>query len=421
MDRNIVILGAGFGGLHAAMRLGAAGKKGKLAGHKTILIDKNNYHIYTPTLYEISTTSKEVANYIDLKSVNTFPIAQLLTKYPIDFIKSEVVKIDVQKGNVHLNDGRYIPYDYLIIALGSETNFLGIPGFKKRVFELKSFTDAIKIRDAVWETVGGAPQDKKVNIVIGGAGPTGVELAGEIQEWLAQLKKEGHNCQTNVSIINRPDSILPRFDKNIIRKAVRRLEKLGTEIITGEIIESVSQSDVLLKSGRTVPCDIFIWTGGIKANSLTSIFPFKTRGKEQIKVDSKLLCVPNSPDLDIKGKIYAVGDITHVHNAKTDEQVPGVARAAISQAVVVAKNIISEINGEKKRDVYKPFNYPYVIPIGGKYAIAKLGPIVISGFFGWILKGLVELNYLVSIMPKGKALKIWLKGLKIFIQNDRLG
>ena len=103
------------------------------------------------------------------------------------------------------------------------------------------------------------------------------------------------------------------------------------------------------------------------------------------------------------------------------------AKAAISQANVAAKNIINEIKNEQSLSKsysptsYKPKSYPYIIPIGGKFAIAKIGPIAISGFWAWVLKGLVELNYLISIMPFWKAIRIWLKGLKIFIQNDRLG
>jgi len=344
-----------------------------------------------------------------------------LKKLPVNFIKADIVKIDIRKGDINLKDGRHIPYEHLIIALGSETSFFDIPGLKENALELKSFTDAIKIRDRVWSAVESANPDEYVNIVIGGAGPTGVELAGEIQEWLNQLKREGHNCKTNVTLINSGEKILPKFSDTIVRRAIKRCKKLGISPIVKERIEEVKKGKAILKSGTSVPFDILIWTGGVKANTLTNIFPFKTEKREQLTVNGKLLCLPSKPDLSIKGKIYAIGDITCVENPKTGEQVPGVARVAISQANIVAINITRDIQNHRKHVEYKPMNYPYIIPIGGKYAIAKLGPIVISGFFGWILKGLVELNYLVSIMPKEKALKTWLKGLKIFIQNDRLG
>jgi len=122
-----------------------------------------------------------------------------------------------------------------------------------------------------------------------------------------------------------------------------------------------------------------------------------------------------------------LGDAVCFYNPKTQKPVPGVARAAISQANVVAHNIFEEIKKELNPHYqlriknYHPMEYPYVIPVGGKFAVAKIGPLIISGFFGWVLKGLVELNYLLSIMPLHRALIIWLKGLWIFIQNDRLG
>lgn len=418
--QNIVILGAGFGGLHAAMTLGRYKRKGKLSNCRIILIDKNDYHTYTPTLYEISTTSKEVANYLDLKSVNTFPIQRILKKLPVEFIEAEVVTIDTEKGDVHLRDGRHIAYEHVIIALGSETNFFGISGMKEYAFELKNFTDAIKIRDEVWERIESAEPGEEVNIVIGGGGSTGVELAGELQGWIRELKKQGYNCRTSVILIEAAPTVLAPFDKRIASIATRRLKKIGTNIMTGEMIERADETHIHLKSGKTIPYNTLVWTGGVKANKLVEHLPLPTDEKARIEVGREMLCVPLNANLRLAGNLYAVGDVVCVNDPKTGKPVPGVARAAISQATVVAQNIVR--NTEKKPPIrFKPWNYPYIIPIGGKYAIAKIGPFIITGFPGWILKGLVELNYIFSIMPTGEALRVWLKGLKIFIQNDRLG
>lgn len=420
MRSNIVILGAGFGGLRASLVLGTYKKRGKLSNHEIVLIDKNNYHTYTPTLYEISTTSKEVANYIDLKSVNTFPIRKILGKLPVKFIKADIVKIDAQKGHVHLRDGRRIPYTHLIIALGSQTNFFGIPGMERYALELKSFTDAVKIRDGVWEKIESAKPNEHVRIVIGGGGTTGVELAGELQGWIQELKKQGYNCGATVTLIEAATTILSPFGKRIAGIATKRLTKIGTEIITGEKIERADSSHVYLQSGKRIPYDLLVWTGGIKANDLTKHLPAQTDEKKRVKADREMLCVPQAPDLRVKGNIYAIGDVACVNDPKTGSPVPGVARAAISQGTVAAKNIVRDVE-KKPRITFRPWRYPYIIPVGGKYAIAKIGPVVITGLFGWILKGLVELNYILSIMPVRDALSIWLKGLKIFIQNDRLG
>jgi len=320
------------------MKLGKKVKRGELGDHKVILIDKNEYHTYTPTLYEISATSKETANYIDLKSVNTFPVKELIGKLPVEFIKAEVVKIDVKKGEVHLDDGRHISYDHLVIALGAQSNFFDIPGLEENALDLKTFNDAVRIRDAVWTAVTGAQANEEINIVIGGAGATGVEIAGEVQKWVAQLKSEGYNCKTKITIVNRSETILEAFDNRIVKKATRRLKKLGTEIMTGETIESATKDHVHLKSGGNIPFNVLIWTGGVRANKMANTIPFKTDKQSRFEVVNQMLCISEKSDLRISGKIYGIGDIVCTFNPKTGTSVPGVARAAISQGSVVAKN-----------------------------------------------------------------------------------
>ena len=139
-------------------------------------------------------------------------------------------------------------------------------------------------------------------------------------------------------------------------------------------------------------------------------------------------CILENSKIADNNKIYGIGDAICTINQKTGQIIPQVARAALSRATIASHNIIERIKyteGLTTRPNIKTYipagEYPYVIPVGGKWAVAKLGPIIISGFFGWVLKGLVEINYLLSIMPKWKAFKLWIKGLRIFIQNEQLG
>ncbi len=418
--KRIVILGAGFGGLRAAIVLGKRSRELRNKGYQITLIDKNNYHTYTPLLYEISTTSKETANYLDLKSVTTYPVEGVLLGFPIEFIQAEVNNIDLPDKKISLSDGREIDYEYLLIALGAETNFFDIPGLEENALTLKSLNDALKIRDTVWEMIEGAATDEAVDIVIGGAGSTGVELAGEIQEWISQMRKEGHRCRTSVTLVDAAPTLLNGFELKIIKRATARLKKLGTNILAEERVTEVENGKVYLTSGRIVSYDVLIWTGGVNANSLIEKLPLKKEKQGRVAVGGELLCALENPDLEVGNKIYGIGDIVCVHDS-SGKPVPMVARAAIIQGTIAAKNIINDVKGRKPHFKYIPKEYPYIIPIGGKYAIAKIGPLVVSGFSGWILKGLVELSYLDSIMPLSLALRIWLKGLKIFIQNDRLG
>ncbi|HEY4498158.1 MAG TPA: NAD(P)/FAD-dependent oxidoreductase [Candidatus Paceibacterota bacterium] len=409
--KRIVVLGAGFGGLRAALLLGKRSRELHRRGYQITIIDKNRYHTYTPLLYEISTTSKAIANYLDLKSVTTYPVEGVLLGSSIEFIQSEVGNIDVANKKIELVNHETIDYEYLILALGAETNFFNIPGLKEHALELKDFMDALKVRDAIWGKIEAAENDDTIDIVIGGAGSTGVELAGEIQEWISQLQKEGYHCGTNVTLIDAAPTVLNGFESKVIKRVSRRLKKLGANILGGERIIKAETGKIFLESGRALTYDVLIWTGGVKANAIVDKLPLKKDKQGRVEaLDSMLL----------GDRIYGIGDIVCVYD-RDGKPAPMVARAAISQGTIAVKNIVRETRGEKPNLKYGPRKYPYIIPVGGKYAVSKIGPLVIAGFFGWILKGLVELNYLFSIMPNTKALKIWLKGLKLFIQNDRLG
>ena len=427
--KRIVILGAGFGGLRAAIVLGKKSRELSKKGYQITLIDRNRYHTYTPLLYEISTTSKETANYLDLKSVTTYSVEGVLLGTSIEFIEGEVRSIDLADKKIQLEpsfakasdgQGKSIDYEYLILALGSETNFFNIPGLEEHALELKSLMDALKIRDAVWEKIESTESDEMVDIVIGGAGSTGVELAGEVQEWISQMRKEGYRCKTSVTLIDSGPTILNGFEPKIVKRATARLRGLGTNILAGEKVVRVESGKAYLASDKIVSYNVLIWTGGVKANSVVEELPLKMEKQGRVAAGKDLLCISENPKLELGNRVFAIGDTVCVHDSNGNP-VPMVARAAISQGTIAAKNIISEIKGGSPSHKYNPMKYPYIIPIGGKYAIAKIGPLITCGFSGWILKGLVELNYLFSIMPNVRAFRIWLKGLKIFIQNDRLG
>ncbi|MDP3947537.1 MAG: FAD-dependent oxidoreductase [bacterium] len=442
--RTIIILGVGFGGLRAATKIAKKLQRLDLLDrYEVVLIDRNDYHTYTPTLYEIATTSKETADAIKLKSIVAFPVSALIAGLPIRFIKAEVELLDLKEGDVHLSNGQKLVFDCLVFALGSETNFFDIPGLKEHALDLKTFAGALKIRDALTKRpagphtktfgvgAGGAPaspssQGGPLRVVIGGGGSTGVELGAEILEWACETK-EKKACLTTVTIIEVGPSILGGFDPRVVRAVETRLEKLGVAIETGETIESVATKEIQLKSGRRIPYDVLVWAGGVRASRTLSAMPLKREKRGRIEVGETLECLPETPDLKLHGEIYGLGDAICFYDPATKRPMPGVARAAIIQADIVAHNAIEDIKATEgisrkiRHKVYRPMNYPYIIPVGGKYAVAKFGPVIIKGFMGWVLKGLVEFYYLKSIMPLGKTLRTWFAGLKIFIQNDRLG
>lgn len=420
-DNKIVILGAGFGGLTAAIELGKLVKSGRLEAD-IILVDKNPYHTYTPTLYEAAATSKDVANYLNLKSIVTMPIDKIIKDLPIKFINDEVIRIETDRSaSLYLKDGGVLTYEYLILALGSETNYFDIPGLKENSLQLKNVYDAFEIRDAAWSAAT-CGEGQQINVIVGGGGSTGVELASELKVWLRGLEEE-YKCRVNIKIVEANSTVLKGFSPKIIASVTKRLKKIGVELLTEKIITHVSGEDeepkiIKTRDGDEIPYDVLVWTGGVTANRLIQKTSLKLE-HGRAEVGGGMTCFTQTEDLLISKKMFAVGDIVCIKD-KEGNPVPMVARAAIDQAKVAAKNISRDIN-QKSHVEYKPHKYPYIIAVGGKFAVAKLGPFVIKGFTAWLLKGLVELNYLFSIMPKLKALRIWLKGFFIFMRNDRLG
>jgi len=425
-SKKIIILGAGFGGLRAVIFVAKKIRSlGLLKRYDIILVDRNEHHTYTPLLYEAATTSKETANLAKLHSVTTHSIWSLIENLPITFVHGEVQTLDVMGGTIRLHDGHVLKYNHLIIALGSETNYFNIKGLQEYSLPLKSFKDAIKIRDAVWNLAMGGQHN--IQILLGGGGSTGVELAAELISWCGELNQDFPKCRIKVKIIEAGPTILGGLSPKVIDCVRRRLHALGVEIITKAKIIEATKDRVLLENGTVVSFDLLVWAGGVKAPGILSKLPLQVEPRGRLITTNKMECLSQAQIPKLHSKIYALGDSVYLSDPKTERPIPAVARAAIEQAKIAACNILEDIkleNGLAKEPLYREYksqDYPYITPVGGKYAVAKIGSFVIAGFFGWFLKGLIELHYLLSIMPPLRALGVWLKGLKIFIQNDRLG
>ena len=425
--KHIAVLGAGFGGLRAAKQL--AKRLPKNSGYEVVLIDRNDHHTYTPLLYEVATTSKETADNAKLHELAAYSILELIKNTPVRFMRDEVKDVDPISGKIFFVSDKVLKAEYLVIALGAETNYFGIPGLEEYSLPLKTFWDAIKIRETVLTHL---KEKDKLKILVGGGGSTGVEIAGELKTWINELKEDFPKCLFEVGVIEDNPTILPGYDRRVVRIAHKRLAKLGVRLFEGERVKELTSNKVVLENGREMDCDIFVWTGGVKASSVLSKFPIKKEARGRAEVTAGMKCLPAQAGLTESGlklgmHLYALGDAVCFLDPKTKKPIPGVAHAAISEADVAAHNILEDIRAKKNKKykprhkIYEPVNHPYVIPIGGKYAISKIGPVVIKGLLGWIIKGLVEIGYLLSIMPIGKAFSVWFQGLWTFVQNDRLG
>jgi NADH dehydrogenase len=411
--KNVVILGAGFGGLRAAMDIAKKLKHLNLLDkYEVTLIDRNDCHIFIPLLYKVAASPMP-----EYENTCSYDISTLLKNFPINFLQGEITSPDVTSGKITLKDGRVIMADYLVIALGSETNYFGIPGLKENALQLKTLESALQVRAAVAATFG---KGGNVRIITGGGGPNGLELAGELRLWADTAEKEHNNLHVTVSIVEAMPTILPGFDENIIKLAMARLKRLGIPVMTGMKISSVTANAIMTGDPATpqapIPFDILVWTGGTKTPDLLTPTPVKKEPRGKPMAGHGMELSPGTPELKLAPMVYAVGDNVFFMNAKTQKPVPAVAHAAISEGTIAAHNVVEEIKSAEKPGHYLPkpqiyspdgLTYSYVIPIGEPWGVAKLGPIIISGWLGWEASRFIELNYLMTIMPLGRALKAW--------------
>ena len=402
--KSVVVLGAGFGGLRTAMDVAEGLQKMKLDAYEVVLIDRNDCHLFTPLLYKLAAAPETK------RDTCTYDTSSLIKDFPIRFVQTEIASLDLPSGTIHLKASESIHADYLVIALGSETNYFGIPGLNENALQLKTEEHAMQIRDALTKVFA---KSDHINIVAGGAGPNGIELAGEIRIWADRAELENPNLRVSVSIIEAMPNILPGLDPKAAAHALLRLEKLGVEVKTNAKITAVSTNEIAIDGADKIPFDVFIWTGGIKTPDMITATPLEKelRGKPLAKSD--MVCASGTPDLKLAPMVYGLGDSVCFMNPKTGKPVPAVARAAILEGGIAAHNILEEIKRSESPTynlrlmTYYPSNYPYVIPIGENWAVAKFGPIVFWGWLGAMFEKLVAIHYLISIMPFGKAMEIW--------------
>lgn len=434
LRKNIVILGAGFGGVTCALRLEKLMRQRKqlLKNYNIVLIDKNNYHLYTPALYEAATTATNDASPINLKKVLVTPIEEILKNKRVKFIQGKIANVSAQTKTIYFDDHTSFNFEYAVFALGAEPAYFGIPGLREYSIPLKWLDNAINIRSKIRKKLDEKESGDNLNVLIGGGGPNGIEFATELAGYLKHLiVKNGKKIRRNITIIEGAPNILPGFDEKIVKKVVARINKLGIEIRSGFSISRISENSAQINKmqpantaegnvhtlAQDLPFDILVWSGGVDANSLLKAAALKLEKRGRAEVSQSLTCASPDPHLDIAEKIYAIGDNACFYDPASNRPIPGTARVAIEQAKIAAENIFRDLTGKQKIK-YLCKTYPFAIPIGGKYAICKFGSTIISGFFGWTIKQFIELYYLFSITDNWNAFWRWSRGIAIFSKND---
>ncbi|MBI4262284.1 NAD(P)/FAD-dependent oxidoreductase [Candidatus Uhrbacteria bacterium] len=437
-EKNIVILGAGFAGLRVALDLEHAGVQRE--GYHVVLVDHATHHLYTPLLYEVASVfldgipEKErfcmqqgVA--VDLQGG---ALRQRLRHTRV--IDGTVAGIDPKQHCALIEDHAPIPYEYCVVALGSVVEDFGIPGIREHAYFFKTMHDAMRIHERIHELVRRKEAGKEVlvSIVIGGGGPAGVELAGELVTFCRRTCKRFQLSQVDftITIVEASNRLLASLDATLSVWARERLERFGVVVHLDTCVKAVKKGSVViaprpLRDGETadnllctiahdkeekIEADLFVWSGGIRASEVVKQMPFLHDVKGRIDAEGSLL-------VQGEERVFVAGDAAALIDPVTSRVVPALAQTSIHEGSLVARNIVHAIRNEP----YEQYRFPflaYVVPVAGKYAFAQFGRFHFRGRIVWFLHRLIDLKYFISILPFFSALALWWRGWKVYVQND---
>ena len=418
---RIVVVGAGFAGLRAIRKL--AGINAEI-----ILIDRNNYHTFIPLLYQVATgfIAPEIITYPLRKYLRSIKNAR--------FIQAEVQRIDLTSRLLYLSsvesattstventEAIDLPYDYLIIATGSKTKFLGVEGAAEYSLPMRTLEDAIRIRDRLISNFERATvcndldlKRQLLTIVIVGGGPTGVELAGAIIELVkGTLDRDYRNIipkEIRIVLIHSGDKLLGYFPSHLSDYTSKQLRRRGVKVHLNSRVSKVTPQGVELEDGTTLETATVIWTAGVEADYPTAGGEIPTASKEKIQVNGALQ-LPHYPE------VYAVGDVALVK--QDGEPLLGIAPEALQQGGTVAKNLRRQLKGLSPKP-FAYFNKGTAAIIARNSGVALLlGRIPLGGFLAWLLWLGIHVYYLPGIAKRFTVLGSWLRDYLTGERNER--
>ena len=404
---QVIIIGAGFGGLAAAKKL--ACKDVSLT-----VIDRTNYHLFQPLLYQVATAALSPA---DIAA----PVRAILSKCKnVEVDLAEVESVDVKARKVRTKD-RVFDYDYLILATGARHSYFGHDEWEKLAPGLKSLEDAVELRRRILlafefaeKTTDEAARKAAMTFVVIGGGPTGVEMAGAIAEisryTLAKDFRHIDPSKARVILIEGAPRLLAAYPADLSESARKQLVELGVDVRTDARATDITESGVQL-NGEFIPCHVKIWAAGNNASFV---------GKTLIAPVDRVGRVIVNDDLTIPGhsEVQVIGDLANFSH-QTGEPLPGVSPVAMQQGRHAARNILRMIRGEEP----KPFRYfdkGSMATIGRNKAVADLKFFHLSGFPAWLTWLFVHIIFLVGFRNRLLVLLQWAWAYLSFDKGARL-
>jgi NADH dehydrogenase len=405
------------------------------------MISKDNYLLFTPMLHEIASGMIEARHIVT--PIRTFCNRSRFYCAGVESIDLENKRIKIRSSltpvlhssqnssnSIEVNN-TYLGYDYLVIALGSETRFFGMSDVQQNAFTIKTLNDAIGLRNHIIYLLEQADQllpesnydnnmfiqrQKEIlTFVIVGGGFAGVETAGELNDFIRDSANDYyHNIDKNnirVIIVQSGNRLLPEMSEELAQFALENLRKSGVEIILNSRVIGATEHSVKLKDGSIIPTKTIIWSGGVAPSSLVSSLSCMHDSKSGRIIVDKYLEVP-----EYKG-VFALGDCAFIIDPNTDNPYPPTAQHAIREGAVVAKNIIAEI--EEKPDKKEVFDYKtrgMMASIGKRTGVGTLVGIQIQGFIAWWIWRNYYLANLPTLHKKLRVLVDWI--IDIFFRRD---
>jgi NADH dehydrogenase len=405
---QVVILGAGFGGLAAAMRL-------RHADVDVTVIDRRNYHLFQPLLYQVATAGLSPAQI-------AMPIRRILGRHAnVTVLMERVEGIDGEASVVQTTNRR-IAYDYLVIATGARHAYFGNDEWAETAPGLKTIGDATEIRARILSAFeraevaeNEADREKFLTFVVVGGGPTGVELAGAIAELARKviIRDFRHidSSSARVVLVEAGPRVLPTMPPELSDKARRQLEQLGVEVLLRQPVTRCDAMGVALADGREIRSSCVLWAAGVMASKAAKWLGVPADRAGRVHVDRNL----NPPGHD---HIFVIGDTAAVTDAN-GKPVPGIAPAAKQMGEHTARAILARLDGR----TIAPFTYRHLgnlATIGRKAAVADFGRIRLSGFAAWLVWNVAHLWFLVGFRNRAVVFMDWALAYLRYDRSARL-
>ena len=416
--KEILILGGGFGGVYAAMELEHLLESELQNGdvHVT-LVSHDNYFLFTPLLHEVAASDLDASHIVN-------PLHKLLKQ--VDFFCGEVDDIDLPNRSVRVSHGapgakerhsHELPYDHLILAMGSVASFQDVPGVEERALTMRTLGDAVALRSRMIETLEVADSEcfaamraPLLTFVVAGGGFSGVETAGAVNDFLRDaIKCYPHLSTKNlrVVVVHSGKHVLPELGEKLGEYATEKLREHGVEVLLGTRVASVDDELITLNDGSVIPAHNLIWTVGNAINPLLGDLPCATtKGR---------VCVNENLEVSEWPGVWVLGDAAYAIDPNTDEPYPATAQHALRQGKVVAGNIVASLRGGKK----KPFRFKtlgQLATIGRRAGVASVFGVQFSGFLAWFMWRTIYLSKLPRFEKKLRVALDWT--MDLFFSKD---